>query len=309
MSRLLDQLDQGKGSGSPPPPQGGKSRSAWVAVIIGILLFMVTKGKFVILFVLTKAKFLFGALKAGPLMTTVMTMGVSIMVYAQYYGLALAASVVVLILVHELGHGAAAKWMGLSVSAPVFIPFFGALIAMKEQPRSSWVESIVGAGGPLAGMIGAAICLALGSLLGDSFWGGLLLVTGWITALINLFNMIPVFGLDGDRISKPFLWGHWAAATIVAFVAMGLEYHYYDRLQPFMIFICLMGTIKTWKLWRGKPKESRLLDRLSKVDHHVDEDDVKIGHRRSAMVIYVGLLLGLLSLMTIGDALRPAMPQ
>src|SRR2546421_4157733 len=58
-----------------------------------------------IAFALTKAKLLLGALKLGPLLQTFSTMGVSMWIYAGFYGAPLAIGMVVLILVHEYGHG------------------------------------------------------------------------------------------------------------------------------------------------------------------------------------------------------------
>jgi len=80
-----------------------------------------------ILFALAKGKVLLGALKFGSILQTFSTLAVSAMVYAQFYGASLAIGLVLLILIHEYGHGIAAKIMGLKVGAPIFIPFFGAV--------------------------------------------------------------------------------------------------------------------------------------------------------------------------------------
>src|SRR5437762_9960830 len=58
------------------------------------------------------------------------------------------------LLVHETGHLLVAKKFGLKVGAPVFIPFMGAFIALKEAPRNAWVEACVGIGGPMLGSFG-----------------------------------------------------------------------------------------------------------------------------------------------------------
>jgi len=52
-----------------------------------------------------------------------------------------AVGFVLLIFVHECGHLIAAKRIGLKVGAPVFIPFMGAIIALKEAPRNAWIEA------------------------------------------------------------------------------------------------------------------------------------------------------------------------
>jgi Zn-dependent protease len=44
---------------------------------------------------------------------------------------------VLLLLVHELGHVIQLRHEGIRAAAPMFIPFFGALVAMKELPKDA----------------------------------------------------------------------------------------------------------------------------------------------------------------------------
>jgi hypothetical protein len=50
------------------------------------------------------------------------------------WGLALRVGFVLLILVHELGHYVEAKRQGLDPQLPVFIPFLGAYVALRNMP-------------------------------------------------------------------------------------------------------------------------------------------------------------------------------
>ena len=68
-----------------------------------------------------------------------------------------------MIFIHEIGHVLAAKQKGLPVSLPVFIPFLGAFIAMKKNPRDAVTEAYIAFGGPLLGTAGALICYLLGT--------------------------------------------------------------------------------------------------------------------------------------------------
>jgi Zn-dependent protease len=95
--------------------------------------------------VLPLLKFLPILLKSGG------TMLLMIWVYTQIWGWQFALGFVLLLLVHETGHLLVAKKFGLKVGAPVFIPFMGAFIALKEAPRNAWMEACVGIGGPDAG--------------------------------------------------------------------------------------------------------------------------------------------------------------
>jgi Zn-dependent protease len=121
------------------------------------------------------------------------------------FGVLFAAGFVLLILVHELGHSFAMRHFGLSASPPIFIPFMGALINLRQQPRNAWEEAVVGIGGPALGTIGALFCHAMYLFTGAE----LLLLLAWFGYLLNLFNLLPVPPLDGGRITaavSPWIW-------------------------------------------------------------------------------------------------------
>ena len=100
----------------PIQPRGtdwrGLFRKLW-APIAGIGAFLAKFG-----FVLLKFKFLF-------------SMFVSAAVYVWIGGWWFGIGLVLLLFVHEMGHVLEAKRQGLPVSAPLFIPFMGALITLK----------------------------------------------------------------------------------------------------------------------------------------------------------------------------------
>src|ERR1700681_2397396 len=126
-----------------------------VAVAAALIAKFFAKLKFVLLPLL---KFLPILLKSGG------TMLLMIWVYTQFWGWRFALAFVVLLFVHESGHLLVAKKFGLKVGAPVFIPFMGAFIALKEAPRNAWMEACVGIGGPILGTFGALVCKSLGEI-------------------------------------------------------------------------------------------------------------------------------------------------
>jgi Zn-dependent protease len=164
---------------------------------IGLLVFKLgAKLKFVIAPLL---KFFPLILKTGG--TMLLTIGI----YAQLWGWKWAAGFVLLILVHECGHMIAARKLGLNSSWPMFIPFMGAFIALKDAPRNAWVEAWVGISGPLLGSLGALICHSAGEMLGIPLLIGL----AWSAYWLNLFNLTPVGQLDGGHVAtalSPWLW-------------------------------------------------------------------------------------------------------
>ncbi len=156
--------------------------------VVGVVIAkFFAKLKFVLLPLL---KFLPILLKSGG------TMLLMIWVYTQFWGWRFALGFVLLLLVHESGHLLVAKKFGLKVGAPVFIPFMGAFIALKDAPRNAWMEACVGIGGPILGSFGALVCNALGEITGAP----LFIALAWFGYFLNLFNLTPVGMLDGGRI-------------------------------------------------------------------------------------------------------------
>src|SRR5947208_4430419 len=176
---------------APPPETTGKIKKALgpIAVAGIIILKFLAKIKFILPILL----------KTGG------SMLVTIGVYAMVWGWKFAVGFVLLIMLHECGHLIVAKKFGLKVSAPMFIPFVGAFILLKEAPRNAWMEACVGIGGPMFGSLAALLCHAAGILFGAP----LLIALAWSGYFLNLFNLAPVGMLDGGRIVtalSPWLW-------------------------------------------------------------------------------------------------------
>ena len=148
---------------------------------------------------------LFAALKFGKLSGTVITMLISIGVYALIFGWRYAVGFIALLLVHEMGHFIAARQRGLPVGMPTFIPFMGAWINIKEMPHDAETEAFVGLGGPLLGTVGTLACYFVARNY-DVHW---LLAVSYSGFFLNLFNLIPLRPLDGGRITavlSPRIW-------------------------------------------------------------------------------------------------------
>ena len=141
----------------------------------------------VLLFIFGKAKFLLPLMKFTKL-STLLSMFVAVWAYGLIWGLPFAIGFVLLIYVHEMGHAIVLHQQGIRAGAPVFIPFVGAVIAMKGLPRNAYIEALVGIGGPILGSIGALVCLIIGWATGNDFWNALA-YTGF---LLNMFNLIPI---------------------------------------------------------------------------------------------------------------------
>ena len=118
--------------------------------------------------------------------------------YALIWGWRFGIGIVLLILVHELGHYVEAKRAGLDPQLPVFIPFLGAYVALRNMRFDPWVNARVSIAGPIAGGIGAAACLAAA----NAYDSDLLRALAYAGFLLNLINLAPIGILDGGHVLR-----------------------------------------------------------------------------------------------------------
>jgi Zn-dependent protease len=181
------------------------------------------------------------------LFATAATMLVSIGAYALLWPWQFAIGFVLLLLVHELGHVIEARRQGLPASAPMFIPFLGALITLKEMPKDAWNEAKVALAGPVVGSIGAAVCWGAGVALDSD----LLRALGFFGFIINLFNLLPVYPLDGGRASEalhPIVWVIGLAGLVVLTIISP---------NPVLLLILLFGGMQMWERWQNRKHPER----------------------------------------------------
>ena len=193
------------------------------AVGIGaVLLAFVLKFKFIWLFLLQFKWIAIGA----KFLLSFGTLFLSIWAWALFFGWTFAAGFVLLIFVHEMGHFAVARAYRLPVSLPVFIPFFGAAVAIKNLPRESKTSAVISLAGPLVGGLGALGCFAIGTQTGGAFWYAL----ASTMFFINLFNLLPIVPFDGGWVAHA-LWSRsslmtpldkWSIGAVYLGLAIGL---------------------------------------------------------------------------------------
>ncbi len=185
----------------PESESAGKSKKS-LAVLGAVGLSLAAKGK----------AFL-GLAKALPIAKALLTFGsfgMTVFLYALRSGLPFAFGFVLLIMVHELGHAYAMRVEGVRASWPVFIPFMGAFIAMKDQPVSADSEARIAIAGPVAGTAGALVCAGLGLWLHSP----LFLALAYSAFFLNLFNLVPFGFLDGARVARVFSKRAWIAGGV-----------------------------------------------------------------------------------------------
>jgi Zn-dependent protease len=193
-------------------------------------------------FLLWKLKFVFAAVFKFKLFTVAGSMLVSIAAYALLWGWQFAAGFVLLLLVHETGHVLEAKRQGLPASAPMFIPFLGALITLKQMPENAWNEAKVAIAGPVVGGLGAAAVWGIGEAIDSE----LLVALAFTGFFLNLFNLAPISPLDGGRIVAAIHPALWLAGLAVL---LGLTI---VAPNPILILILVLGGLESWRRWKHR---------------------------------------------------------
>lgn len=212
--------------GDAPKPSAWKKGAAGASGL-AVLLF---KFKTVLLVLLTKGKFLLlGLTKAKTLFSMLVFLGV----YWSIWGWKFALGFVVSIYIHEMGHVWMLNRYGIKATAPMFIPGFGALVRLQQYPVTVIEDARVGLAGPLWGLGAASAAYGIYLATGDTIWGAI----AQSGAMINLFNLIPIWQLDGGRGFRSLT----RAQRGLAAVAVGGMYYAtaHEQRQNFFLLIIL----------------------------------------------------------------------
>ena len=253
-----------------PPRTDAEQRSLFRrigagTVAVGLLLLKFGKGA---LLLLTKVKFL----------GTATSMLVSVAAYALIWGWKFGAVFVALLFIHEIGHVIQLKREGVPASAPMFIPFLGAFVAMKQMPKDAAAEARVGLAGPVLGSLGCLIPLALWQATGADFWQA----ATFIGLFLNLFNLLPVLPLDGGRAMAALSSWVWAIGFLL-FLGVLVIFP-----SPVLILIVIFGGMETWRRWKQrKTPEAQAYNRIA------PHQRVLIGLTYLALVVVLGVGLEL----------------
>jgi len=179
LTRTIDGDPAGSSSAAP-----AKDTPMWWRGLAGIgtvALLLVTKLKFLLLG-LTK-------------ISTFASMFTFFGVYWSIYGWPLALGLVGSIYIHEMGHVAMLRRLGIDAGAPLFIPGMGAFVMLKQRISDPLTDAKIGLAGPVWGLGAGLTALVAYLATGAEIWFAIAQVTGFI----NLFNLIPVWQLDGSR--------------------------------------------------------------------------------------------------------------
>ncbi len=199
LGRQVDGLDTA-GSGSPVVQEQksllGKNRGK--AGILGLLAVLLSKLKVLLL----------GLGKLHTLLSMLLAFGI----YWSLWGWKFALGFVLSIYIHEMGHVAALSRYGIKATAPLFIPGLGAFIRLQQKLTNPREDARVGLAGPVWGLGAALVACGLFKATGDMVFAAI----GRTGAWINLFNLMPVWQLDGGRgFQSLSRWQRWLVLAVM----------------------------------------------------------------------------------------------
>jgi len=178
---LTKRIESAGPSAATKPSADGSWWRRGGAAIVTIAVLLIGKLKF-LLMGLTKA-------------STFLSMFAFFGVYWSVYGWPLALGIVVSIYIHEMGHVAMLRRLGIAAGAPLFIPGVGALVMLKQHVDDPVKDAKIGLAGPVWGLGAALAALGAYAATDAQIWFAIAHLTGFL----NLFNLIPVWQLDGSR--------------------------------------------------------------------------------------------------------------
>jgi Zn-dependent protease len=219
----------------PPGAAFGKQKRPWLREKLGAI-------GAAIIALLAKLKAVLLLLPKIKLLSTAATALVSVGAYSLLWGWQFAVGFVVLLFIHEMGHVFALRREGIKASAPMFIPFLGAMISARSLGDNALAEARVGLAGPILGSIASAAVAVVGLVTHT----GLLEALGYIGFFLNLFNLLPVVPLDGGRAMAamaPWMWflgfGVLAALDFIA-------------PNPVLLIITLFAGFELYRRWERR---------------------------------------------------------
>ncbi|MCF6441038.1 site-2 protease family protein [Pseudoalteromonas luteoviolacea] len=204
-------------------------------------------------------------------------LGASVAGYAWLFSWQFALMLVACLVVHEYGHVRAMKYFGLKTKGFYLIPFVGGLAMSEDKMTTRWQDVIISLMGPAFGLFTSVLGVVLYYVTGAEIFAGVAV----LSALLNLFNLLPILPLDGGHVLKSisFSMRSWMGLlACLSGLALGLwiSYEFGLMLLAFFIFI---GSVEILLEWRSRHHTHLLpLDRYGQIISAALYVLVAVGH-------------------------------
>jgi len=189
------------------------------------------------------------------------------------------------VVLHELGHSLAARAWGIPTLRIWLLPI-GGIAELAEMPRRPRLEFFISIAGPAVNFAIVGVVLVLlvvtnqRALLGfdnhawmmaiSNFgWPGIACVLLVWNTMMGLFNLLPIFPMDGGRILRSILYSrlrNYLRATRIAvtvskpiFLVLIIiaGYHHHWLLVVLLFFVMLLGELE-WRVVRQRERYADL---------------------------------------------------
>jgi stage IV sporulation protein FB len=213
-------------------------------------------------------------------------LGASLLAIPAYW-LMFILCVFVSVLIHELGHGLSARYFQ-TPSHIVLSAFGGYAEFYHGRPPRGWRTLIVVLMGPIAGFLFAALLFISQRSIGWmdrhpalNFLGMILL---YINIVWGLFNLLPIFPMDGGQAVREILWMarvrdsdrktyQISIVTVMVVIAMGI----FSIMNPTHEWVVWLPFIPspTMMIWMAfyAVMNYQYLQQSSREDYWTDRDD------------------------------------
>lgn len=183
-------------------------------------------------------------------MIKVLLAGASVAGYAWLFTLEFALVLIACLVIHEYGHIRAMQYFGIKTKGIYLIPFVGGLAVSDDKVNTRWQDVVISIMGPCFGLLMSLLCLLLYGITGAELFAG----AAVLSALLNLFNLLPILPLDGGHVLKSisFSMRSWVGLSVcIAGTLLGGFVAYSFGLTLLMFFL-LVGSLEIVLEWRQR---------------------------------------------------------
>ena len=135
----------------------------------------------------------------------------------KYFGTQTLIIFIAALILHEGGHLLAMKLCGYRDASLLFLPFLGAVATARKDDATIIQKFCVSLAGPIPGLI---LGIGLAIIFKDASYSTWVKQASWILICLNLFNLLPIYPLDGGQIVDILLFSRFPYSDVV-FKAFG----------------------------------------------------------------------------------------
>ena len=195
------------------------------------------------------AALVFKLFKSAKVVKAVLA-GASVAGYAWLFSIEFALVIVACLVIHEYGHVRAMQYFGIKTKGIYLIPFVGGLAVSDDKINTRWQDVVISIMGPCFGLFMSLACLVIYWLTDIELFAG----AAVLSALLNLFNLLPILPLDGGHVLKSisFSMRSWVGLSVcMSGIALGLWLSYTFGLA-LLVFFLFVGAIEVIVEWRQR---------------------------------------------------------